>query len=633
MPVLRRRPVLRLGVCLSLMLGTAAHAACLASAQGDWTALEALAFRAPAQALPELARLQAASAGQTPIQRATLLAMLADVTRQLSQEETSRQHAEAGLVALAPDTESDLALRLRAARAAVLTDDQRPIAALDLVLASATGRPLAQGCLLRDRGWRQLDSGNIEGALADLIQSYQLLIKHSDRDEQVVAMGRLSIAYVNAGDYPAALALIDETIDHFRKTDAPVRLSTALQRRATSLVRLKRLPEAEVATREALAISIAHGDLGGAGYVTLRLCGVVGQQDREAEALATCDLAESRLREGKALSSDTQEELGLLRIEVLRSRAPNAAEFALLQKAVVEATREGSGALSRLLVQRARALAAQGRHAAAYADLQAVMRLQRQVHDSERIKAQAALRVRFETDRALARGAALDKQNQLNQERLWWAAAAAVGLLAAVAGLVYTLVLGRRHRARLTEVAERDELTRLPNRRKILAVAEQEFAQARRRHSPLVVGVLDIDHFKRINDLHGHDGGDRVLRAFGGAATVALRGTDSLGRWGGEEFLLLLPDCPIDAACQVAERLRDSLATFPVPAETGAPLRFSVSIGLATAGPDDGNLLAVLQRADSALYAAKAQGRNRVVVDGAVRELRPEPDSETAHAN
>jgi diguanylate cyclase (GGDEF)-like protein len=633
---LRRSLVLHLGLGLSLLLGSAAHAACLASAQGEWAGLETLAFRAPAQALPELQRLlapsgsqtsglQAAgsktSAAQTPVQRATLLAMLADATRQLSQDDDSRKHAEAGLAALAPDTDSDLALRLRAARAVELDNVEKPLAVMDANLASAAGRPLATGCLLRDRGWHRLDNGDLEGALSDLIQSYELLTKHSDRDQQVVAMGRLSIAFVNAGDHPAALALIDETIEHFRKTDAPVRLSTALQRRTTSLARLKRWPEAEAASREALAVSLDHGDLGGAGFVTLRLCGLVGQQDREAEALALCDMAEKRLRQANALDGYATEELALLRIEVLRTRAPNASELVFLQKAVVEATRDGNAVITRLLLQRAKGLAAQGQHPAAYADMKELLRLQRVATDGERIKAQAALRVRFETDRALARSAVLDKQNQLNQERLWWAAAAAAGLLAAVGGLVYTLVLSRRHRTRLTEVAERDELTRLPNRRKILAVAEQEFAQARRRHSTLVVGVLDIDHFKRINDQHGHDGGDRVLRAFGGAATVALRGTDSLGRWGGEEFLLLLPDCPMDAACQVAERLRDSLATFPVPADTGAPLRFSVSIGLATAGPDDSNLLAVLQRADMALYAAKAQGRNRVVVHGAVHEL------------
>jgi diguanylate cyclase (GGDEF)-like protein len=624
---------MRACVGLSLLGGFAVHAACLASAQGELASLEALAFRAPAQAQLQLAQWAARPDMQAPMQRAALAAIAADVYRQLSQDQLAFQHSSTGLAALAPDTQSDLALRLRAAQAASDDDAKAATLVLDAALLSAANNPLAQGCLLRDRGWRHLDTGNLEASLGDLMQAHALLTQHSNRDEQSVAMGRLAMVYVDAGDHVAALALVDETIEHFRKIDAPVRLATALQRRANSLVRLKRLPEAEAALREAVTVSLAHGDPAGAGFVLHRLCQVVGLQDREADALALCERAQNTLRDASALDGDTQELLALTRIEVLRTRAPNAAELALLQKAVADAERTGSSSLQRLRLERAKALAAMGQHKAAYADMQEALRSQRRATESERIKAQAALRVRFETDRALANGRALAEQNQLNKERLWWAAAAAGGLLAAVAGLGYSLLLSRRHRARLTEVAERDELTRLPNRRKILELAELEFAQARRRSSSLVVGVLDIDHFKRINDQHGHDGGDRVLRSFGGAATGALRGTDSLGRWGGEEFLVLLPDCPLQAALEVAERLRHHLGTHAVPIDAGEPLRFSVSIGLALAGPGDANLQVVLQRADTALYAAKAQGRNRVVVDGAVKPCPPARDCETAPAN
>jgi diguanylate cyclase (GGDEF)-like protein len=627
------RFLLRACVGLSLLGGFAVHAACLASAQGELAPLEALAFRAPAQAQAQLAQWAARPTLQASKQRAELAAIAADVYRQLSKDDIAAQHSAAGLAALAPDTQSDLALRLQAAHAASGEDAKAAVLALSAAIASADKNPLAQGCLLRDRGWRYVDSGNLEGALSDLMQAHALLTQHSNRDEQAVAMGRLAIVYVDAGDHTAALALIDETIDHFRNINAPVRLATALARRATSLIKLKRLPEAEAAAQEAVAVSLAHGDKGGAGFALFRQCQIAGLQDREADALALCDRAEVALREGGALDAGTQDGLALTRIEVLRSRPPNAAELALLQKAVAEAEQAGSAALPRLRLERAKALAAQGQHKAAYADLQEVLRLQRRATESERINAQAALRVRFETDRALARSAALAEQNQSNKERFWWAAAGAGGLLAAVAGLGYTLVLSRRHRARLTEVAERDELTRLPNRRKILQLAELEFAQARRRRSSLVVGVLDIDHFKRINDQHGHDGGDRVLRSFGSAATGALRGTDSLGRWGGEEFLVLLPDCPLPAALEVAERLRHHLGTHAVPVDAGEPLRFSVSIGLARAGPDDANLQVVLQRADAALYAAKAQGRNRVVLDGAATPCPPACDCETAPAN
>jgi diguanylate cyclase (GGDEF)-like protein len=196
-------------------------------------------------------------------------------------------------------------------------------------------------------------------------------------------------------------------------------------------------------------------------------------------------------------------------------------------------------------------------------------------------------------------------------------------------------VLNRRHRLRLAEVADRDDLTGLPNRRKIVEHAEHQFALERRRGGSLVIGMLDIDHFKQINDRHGHEGGDRVLRALGAAASGALRSTDTLGRWGGEEFLLVLPDCPPDAAAVVAERLRSLLAAQAVAGgagEAGDAMRFSVSIGLAAATPGDATLQALVQRADSALYVAKAAGRDRVVFDdrSAVGHHPPSADSASA---
>jgi diguanylate cyclase (GGDEF)-like protein len=190
--------------------------------------------------------------------------------------------------------------------------------------------------------------------------------------------------------------------------------------------------------------------------------------------------------------------------------------------------------------------------------------------------------------------------------------------LGAAAGLGYALLQNRRHQLRLTQVAERDDLTGLPNRRKIMDDAERQFSLARRRGSALVIGMVDIDHFKRINDTFGHAGGDLVLGAFGISSRPALRGTDSLGRWGGEEFLLVLPDCALADGAAVAERLRKALAGNTVVNAEGQNLRYTVSIGLAALTPADEHLQALLQRADTALYAAKSQGRDRVVLDGCV---------------
>ena len=615
----------------ALLMASAVQAACLAPAQGELQALDTLAFRAPAQALVKLKALAESPATQasppTPIQRAMWFALASDATRQLGMGGASAKHAEAGLAALAPDTRSDLALRLRVARAVQMDNSAAAIKEFDAVLAELMDKPMARGCVLMNRGWRQLDTDNLEAALRDLMESVNLLSKFGERDDQMVAMGRLSVAYVRSGDHTAALRLVDESIEHFRSTGAQVRLTTALARQADSLVVLKRSQEAEAALREALNISREIGDVASQGEVLARLCGAVAKQDRasaEKEALGLCAEAERLLRANKMLDQDTMHNLAMLRVEALRSRAPTDAELAALNLAVEDATASGMPSyLARAHRTRATALAARGDHRAAHADLLKFVELLRTATALERTNAQAAMRVGFETDRALARNAALDQQNQSARERLLWVAVAGFASLMATGGLAYALLLNRRHQARLTVVAERDDLTGLPNRRKILESAEQQFALARRRGSELVLGMMDIDHFKCINDQHGHAGGDLVLSRFGKAAQSALRSTDNMGRWGGEEFLVVLPDCNASSALEVAERLRSHLVMRPtVTPGDAAPIEFTVSVGLAAMGPADASLQALLQRADRALYEAKAKGRDRVELDLAPMQMQ-----------
>ncbi len=594
-------------------------------------ALDALAFRAPADALVQLNQLAASASIKTPAQRALWAVLASDATRQLGMGSRSLAHAETGLAALAPDTTSALALRLRVARAVQLSSNAQAIAELDAVLTAVGGNPAARGCVLFDRGWLRLNTDQLEGALGDLIESYNLLSANGERDDQMVAVGRLSVAYGRGGDHVAALRLVDESVEHFRSTNALVRLTTALSRRSDSLVALKRFPEAEMALREALQVSRNIDDKSSIGEVLLRLCSVVGKQDgasSEPQALGLCDEAERFLRRSKLYDEDTIQTLAMLRVEALRSRVPSATELSALNDVVNAAIASGNqGFLARAYRTRAQALAARGDHRAAHADLLKHLDLLRAATAIERVNAQAALRVGFETDRAVARGAALDQQNQRSKERLLWVAVAAFALMVAAAGLGYSLVLNRRHQSRLTVAAERDDLTGLPNRRKILESAEQQFALARRRGSELVLGMVDIDHFKRINDQHGHAGGDVVLSCFGPTAHATLRSTDALGRWGGEEFLLVLPDCGLPAGLSVVERLRSSLTAHPTLSSDGTPVHFTVSVGLAAISPTDANLQALLQRADRALYAAKAQGRDCVVLDIAVTDCSEPPES------
>jgi len=166
--------------------------------------------------------------------------------------------------------------------------------------------------------------------------------------------------------------------------------------------------------------------------------------------------------------------------------------------------------------------------------------------------------------------------------------------------------------AHIKEMAARDELTGLPNRRRMMTLLQEHATRHARGGSRFFVCIIDLDHFKNINDTHGHAAGDAVLRAFATQAQVVLRTTDMIGRWGGEEFLLLLPETPPGDPTLGVARLRESLESMPAsPALPDVRVRFSAGF----ARYEDGEPIdQAIERADRALYAAKSAGRNRSVV-------------------
>lgn len=177
----------------------------------------------------------------------------------------------------------------------------------------------------------------------------------------------------------------------------------------------------------------------------------------------------------------------------------------------------------------------------------------------------------------------------------------------------------RAQRAELEEalqqirrLATRDDLTGLSNRRHMNELMAVEKARQRRNGQAMSVALLDIDWFKRINDTYGHTGGDLALKTFAQLTRDGLRKMDVMGRWGGEEFLLMLPDTPIDDAVQCVERMRQQLARMS--ADAIAPgLRVTFSAGVAEVRPTD-DIETAIEAADQAMYRAKVKGRNCTVV-------------------
>jgi two-component system cell cycle response regulator len=194
-----------------------------------------------------------------------------------------------------------------------------------------------------------------------------------------------------------------------------------------------------------------------------------------------------------------------------------------------------------------------------------------------------------------------------------------------LAARVRTQIRKKRYTERLRdnvqmsiEMAVTDALTGLYNRRYMESHLASLVGQAASRGKPLTALVLDIDYFKSINDNHGHDAGDDVLREFATRIRKSIRGIDLACRYGGEEFVIIMPDTDMGVATIVAERLRRRIASESFAIQNGArAIEVTISIGLATLDTADDTAATILKRADQALYRAKRDGRNRVVADAA----------------
>jgi diguanylate cyclase (GGDEF)-like protein len=185
-----------------------------------------------------------------------------------------------------------------------------------------------------------------------------------------------------------------------------------------------------------------------------------------------------------------------------------------------------------------------------------------------------------------------------------------------VSAIVLTLVsiAIRRYQRRISALATTDTLTELPNRRGFDLLANQALQEAKRNNSPLNALLIDIDHFKNLNDTYGHLGGDEVLRSFARHLRDSMRQSDIICRWGGEEFIILLKDTDSATAQLLAEKIRaqTELNLYPF---AGVNLHTTISLGLTELRQEE-TLDQLIGRADRALYRAKESGRNRLCVDG-----------------
>jgi diguanylate cyclase (GGDEF)-like protein len=619
-----RKVRLRAGGLLAFIfsMGTA-HAACVGTQTGDLATLEQQAFRDPATALPRLASTISTASDMPPTRRAALHAIAADAARQLGFSRQSITHADTGLALLPAGDISDIAIRMRTVRALVSTNvGGIDAAAVELtrVIDAIRERPLALGCVLRDRGWLHYRDGNPDQALDDLLRAYALLRRHASREEAMVAAGRLSMAQFAVRDYTQALALVDETITFFREENAQIRLATALDRRARILKAAGRLEEAMIAGTESLRIHENIGDRVGTGLSQMTMCNIQIERNALAQAATWCDRAELTLSQTSGMDDNDYRTLAALRGRLFLALGRSKDAVAQFDRAIAPGGAQPADDIAELFELRSRAHAAVGNYPAAFTDQGEYLRRMREQGTLDRIREVAQLRVQFENDQEKQKIALLEKDKILAEEKLsnqtrrtqLVAIAGLTGLVTAFF-LGYALLSHRRHRAELIRLAERDELTGLLNRRAIVRKAVELLTRARESKGQLIIGLIDLDHFKSVNDRFGHAVGDQLLQRFAAAMRTSLHQREIFGRYGGEEFLVLFPDCTMDQARTSAERLRTTMRDQHLRIDDQ---EVTVTISLGLAGYETGDVLfdQIARRADIALYVAKTQGRDRVEI-------------------
>jgi diguanylate cyclase (GGDEF)-like protein len=520
-----------------------------------------------------------------------------------------------------PDHLSRL-LYLRATVARDLGHIDDALADIELIeeLVHAADNPVLAANTIYLRGTIDAEQGDVVTALERFHEARHLIEGTDATGRLALITNAIGVAHNFVKDYERARRYYRQALELARAAGDETLEIHVLGNLAVAISELDGPAEGLALHREALALAKAQGNTGAIGYQLANICSRLIETSRLDEADQTCGEAASVLEGlGNArLLAATRLNLGDLRSEQGRLGEALTHYEEALRRAEGSVPTVELEALDRLVGLYER----RGNHAAALNHHRRLVSLRERILQEERRELVEELEIRYEVDRREAEIGLLQLEAELQalqlQRRNWLLAA-----LGAVFGLLVLLALvvwwASRSKARMQRrLAGEDPLTGLINRRAFDRLVRHEQERARRQDSPLTVVVADIDNFKPVNDKHGHQIGDTVLRELAARLQVALRGGDVICRWGGEEFVLLLPDTDLVGARQLVARVRKAIAERPIDTSVG-PFSITLTYGVA---PVADAFDAALQAADRAMYQGKRAGRDQVVVVHADGEPR-----------
>jgi diguanylate cyclase (GGDEF)-like protein len=491
-------------------------------------------------------------------------------------------------------------------------------AGIALSRKSENDRLLADG--LGARGGMRSLLGEQARAIPDMLAAQRLYQRAGAGNDAESMLLDLAIAYRRIGDLDKAREYLHQNEIFASRLGDWNQLTSNLMQQGYLNEDLGRVDDALDAYRRVLALAKSNSSqytLGGA-HLAMAYPYVLKQQYRQA--LEMLDHAQAEF----AAVGDTSNQcmIDLRRGQAHAGLGQHQRALGEYDRAVTAIERSGNLRYLAMLYQaRAASLEALDQDDAALADLKRYIELDERISRDQHDQQAQWLHYQFDTgrrdleNRRLIREKALGEQQvaTLLQARRWqWVAMALGGVLLLLLGALVMRQLARMQRLR--ELASTDALTGVANRRSIDRLGADAIAHARAAGEGFTALTFDIDYFKRVNDSFGHLTGDQVLARIANACQGALRQFDLLGRTGGEEFLVLLPNTRMEQAQPIAERLRAAVAAIDF-SDISDDLTVTISIGMAELVAADVDLKALMHRADNALYRAKADGRNRVEVE------------------
>ena len=465
-------------------------------------------------------------------------------------------------------------------------------------------------------GYMRLTLSETDEALSSFQKGYRLAEEASLRLSPADFSGMIALVYEYRDEPALAIPYFEEAQAHYRQTDQRLELANTLFGLGRSHLKLEHTEKGLQLLVESARLALDIQDIQGAAYSYQQISEQLIKGGQLSEAKSYLDDALQLFEDAK----NPYQQIGVLLLQARIFLIENDHETALSLIKAAEKIALGDAFLPHQIQinhLKAEAFAARNDYEDAYTLLLAMhddeQRLQREKNSQRLIK----LKTAFDTEKQRAQNALLQEQNlrqqaELEQEREQQRYTAIVVTLLLIISLLlfWQHQISKRHQQRLENLANHDGLTGLLTRRKTLEDIEQQLNLAHRHDDHISLAVLDLDYFKQINDQHGHQAGDEVLKSFSALARQTFRNTDILGRIGGEEFLFAFPHTTIEDARKLLLRFSESVKDIPATINRDT-LSLSVSIGLIS-GEHAKTPSALMALADEALYEAKEAGRDRI---------------------